>query len=372
MKSRTLSQLVGLLALSLLVLGTSCTQEDPALRKMDDLFTQIWPADEPGAAVLVMKGDDIIYSKGFGLATMDPVTQVDPNTFFCIASVSKQFSGVALMKLAQEGKLSLDDSVSKFFPQFQADFFNRITLRHLLSHTSGIPDARPRTDRDFVYHSTDVASCAYLDTLSFLNFEPGTQYEYMNPTFQLMYTIVEKASGMPFETYMRQEIFDPAGMKEAVYFEEGRAIPRMSHGYEWNEETKQWDECDYDETTFFASKADGGLYTSVLEFAQWERALRNYLFISPEMTQMAHSSKIETDLPYTGYGYGWFIENKPDFPTKVFHTGDNGGYQIFAGRYPQQQILFLMFSTRNIDREGTVEKVDQIMKEAGWLDAGAE
>ncbi|MCL1973213.1 MAG: beta-lactamase family protein, partial [Bacteroidetes bacterium] len=121
--------------------------------------------------------------------------------------------------------------------------------------------------------------------------------------------------------------------------------------------------------SFFATKADGGLYTSVEEFVLWEKALRNNLLISAPTKEEAHSPKITIpDIPYTGYGYGWFIEEKPGFPKKVYHTGDNGGFQIFAGRYPDQQILVLIFATRNDkDREASVEKVDQIMKTAGWL-----
>ena len=169
----------------------------------------------------------------------------------------------------QKKETVIGRSCLKVFPHLKAKFFNDITLKHLLSHTSGIPDVRPRTDSAYVYHSTDVESYSYLDTLSFLNFEPGTSYEYMNPTFQLLYTVIEQASGMPFETYMREVIFDTAGMPETVYFEEGREIPRMAHGYRFNEQTETWDEYDYGETSFFASKADGALYTSVEEFMQW-------------------------------------------------------------------------------------------------------
>lgn len=349
---------------------TSCvssSNDRQVVRQMDALFTPLWPDDAPGAAVLVLKGSEVVFQKGYGLATLHPDTPVQPSTFFCIASVSKQFAAVAIMKLAQAGKLSLDDPVSKWFPQFRAPFFSRITLRHLLSHTSGIPDDRPRTDPDFVFKATDEASYAYMDTLSTLHFEPGTQYEYMNPTFQLFYTLIEKASGMPFEAYMQQEVFRPAGMKETAYFEPDRALPRLSHGYEWDDESKTWVEYDYGEASFFATKADGALYTSVQEFVAWEMALRQHLLIDEAMTEQAHTAHIATDIPYTGYGYGWFIEEKPGFPKKVYHTGDNGGYQIYAGRYPEQEMLVLIFSTRNIDREGTVSQVDEIMKKGGWL-----
>ena len=358
---------------ALLFMISSCstpkTTDQVALGQIDSLFTSLYPENKPGAAVLILKGDAVIFNKGYGLADMETKIPVDAKTFFCIASVSKQFSGVALMILQEEGKLSLDDNVQKFFPQFKEPFFKEITLRHLLSHTSGIPDSRPRNDRNFVLTATDEASYSYLRNIKELNFSPGSAYEYMNPTFQLMYTIIEKCSGQSFDDFMRERIFLPAGMTEATYFEEGKPIPRMAHGYRPNKDGG-FIEVDYGETSFFATKADGGLYTSVEEFVLWEKALRNNTLIPAHIKEEAHSVKIQIpDIPYTGYGYGWFIEEKPGFPKKVYHTGNNGGFQIFAGTYPEQQILVLIFATRDDhDREATVEKVDQIIKAAGWLD----
>ena len=351
----------------LLFLGFACNnREQAAIRQIDDQYNQLWPGNTPGGAVLILRGDRPVFKKGYGLATLDPTMEITPSTFFCIASVSKQFAATATLKLAQEGKLSLDDPVSKFFPHFQAPFFDRITLAHLLSHTSGIPDARPRTDSLFVYHSTDVESYSYMDTLSFLNFEPGTSYEYMNPTFQLLYTVIEKASGLPFEEYMEREIFTPAGMDHTMYFEQGREIPQMAHGYRMDTASGQWEEYDYGETTFFASKADGALYTSIEEFSQWEYALQDYKILNKEMTQKAHTAYIQTDIPETGYGYGWFVTETNGAP-KIFHTGDNGGFKIYAGRYPESGVLLLIFSTRDFDRDATVAKTEQIMHTAGWL-----
>lgn len=351
----------------------SCTNHsdnrERVIAECDKMFTKLYPENEPGAAVLIMKDDSIIFEKGYGIADMEKMTPIDGNTFFCIASVSKQFSAVALMMLAEEGKLSLDDTVEKWFPEFESPLMSKITLRHLLSHTSGIPDSRDRTDRNFVLTSTDTQSYAYISKLTELNFEPGTAYEYMNPTFQLMYTIIERASGIQFDQFMREKIFTPAGMEEATYFEAEKFIPHMAHGYLFNENTKVYDEFDYGEESFFASKADGGLYTSVREFTKWEKALRDNLFISKELKEEAHSPKIEIkDIPYNYYGYGWFIEQKPDYPVKVYHTGDNGGFQIFAGRYPEQNILYLVFSNRNDrDREKTASQMEEIFKNEGWL-----
>lgn len=348
--------------------STPKTSDQIALDRIDSLFTSLFPAGEPGAAVLILKGDDIIFDKGYGLADMETQAPIDGNTFFNIASISKQFSGVGLMVLQEDGLLSLDDNVQKFFPQFKAPFFKEITLKHLLSHTSGIPDSRDRSNRHYVLTATDKDSYAYIENLTELNFAPGTAYEYMNPTFQLMFTIIEMCSGQSYDDFMRERIFDPAGMAQTTFFEEGKLIPRMAHGYRPNREGG-FSENDYGEASFFATKADGGLYTSTQEFALWEKALRNNTIIPAPIKEEAHSMHIAIpETPYTGYGYGWFIEEKPGFPKKVYHTGNNGGFQTYAGRYPEQQILLLVFATRDDwNREAMMEETDQVMKKAGWL-----
>jgi CubicO group peptidase (beta-lactamase class C family) len=362
-----------ILIIASIMLGScnvSVSNGNKAIAKIDSLFCDLYPQNEPGAAVLIMKKDEIIFSKGYGVADMVNGTKIDQNTFFNIASVSKQFSAVALIMLAEEGKLSLDDTVRKWFPEFTSPLMEKITLRHLLSHTSGIPDSRDRTDRVFVTTATDTQSYAYIGTLAKLNFEPGSSYEYMNPTFQLMYTIIERSSGMSFDSFMKEKIFNIAGMYETTYFEADKMIPNMAHGYLPDSTGTSFKQYDYGEESFFATKADGGIYTSVNEFVKWELALRNNLLISEAAKNEAHSPKIKIgEISFNSYGYGWFIEEKPGFPVKIYHTGDNGGFQIFAGRYPEKEILYLFFSNRNDrNRENTATILEEIMMEAGWLD----
>lgn len=376
-----------------------------AIDKLDTMFQELYPENEPGAAVLILKGDKILYDKGFGLADLETGAKIDGNTFFNIASVSKQFTATAMLKLAEEGKISLDDNVKKYFPEFKGDFFEQVTIRHLLSHTSGIGDYRPREDRDFVLYATDEQCYKYMENLKSLHFAPGTEYQYMNPTFQLCFIIIQKVTGMGFEQYMKENIFTPAGMDQTVYFSPDKQIPNMSHGYIPIEESESsntdsdrtpeaqaaakkqqesapvignWREYDYGEETFFATKADGGIYTSTHQFVQWEKALRNATVLSAEAIKEAHTPKIQVsgskfssyqNRPHTHYGYGWFIENDPEFTERIYHTGDNGGYQIYAGRYPASDLLILIFANRSdYDRWTNVKKVDAIAKEAGWIE----
>ena len=356
-----------LLALTTAMFSQELSREEMS-RRIDEVFTTVYQPDEPGAAVLIMQAGDTLYHRCFGMADMVTREPVTFETNFCIASVSKQFSAVALLQLAEQGKLSLNDPLSQFFPEFQAPFFKDITLHHILSHTSGIPDARPRNDRDFVLYSNDVTSVQYMRTLDHLNFDPGTRYEYINPTFQLIYQIVERVTGVPFEDYMQQNVFNRAGMRTCRYFEPDREIAHLAHGYE-RDTQGVWQEYDYGEESFFGTKADGALYCSINDFVNWERALRDNKVWSAASKLYAYHPwiKIPADAdygyqPHTGYGYGFFVQEVPGKPTHVYHLGDNGGFTIYAGKIPERDLIFLFFSTRpDIDRLGMVNRVYSIL-----------
>ena len=131
-------------------------------QKVDGIFSPVFEPNKPGAAVLILKKGKKVFEQCYGVADMTTMEPVTPKTRFCIASVSKQFSAVAILQLVEKGLVKLSDPLSKFFPEYKADFFNRITLHHILSHTSGIPDARERSDRHFVLTATDVESCGYM------------------------------------------------------------------------------------------------------------------------------------------------------------------------------------------------------------------
>lgn len=345
-------------------------------RQVDSIFSAVYSdPSQPGAAVLILKDGKPVVQHCYGIADIETKAPITPNTSFCIASVSKQFAAVALLQLAEQGKLSLRDPVSKFFPEFKAPFFNEITLHHLLSHTSGIPDARNRSDRNFVLYANDEQSPAYMKTLDRLNFAPGTQYEYINPTFQLIYQIVERVTGQSFETYMHRNVFGKAGMKQANYFEPDRHIPHLAHGYSWSQDKGRYVEYDYGEESFFGTKADGGLYTSVTDFARWEKALRQGKVWNAASRMNAYTPHITIPAdaeygyqPHTGYGYGFFIQHSPGRCPIVYHTGDNGGFTIYAGKVPRHDVVFLFFSTRNnIDRMGMVNTIYDLMEPLGWL-----
>jgi len=357
--------------------------------KLDALFSPLFPSGEPGAAVLVLKGDEVIFDRGYGIADMEKGTPIDGDTFFNIASCSKQFTAVAILQLVQKGLVSLDDEVRKHFPEFTDPIWEGITIRHLLSHSSGIPDERGYLTKEQRIFGDEDLALEYLATLDHLHFPPGSQYEYINPTFVLLGRLVERVRGEEFTQYVRGNIFTPAGMEKTLYFDRDNqdAIPSMAHGYEFEDvesmpeertatktdAPKEWYEYDFGEETFFATRPDGGIYTSTHEFACWEKALRSDSVLSPELLEAAWtpatlvSGSEYSDYqnrPGTWYGHGWFIEPREGSGKGrvIYHTGDNGGFKILAARYPDSETLVLVFANRaDWDRNEVKTKVEEIL-----------
>ena len=203
---------------------------DIAMR-IDSLMASHFPAaGEPGAAILIKCGDSIIIDKGYGVADIVSSQPIDGNTMFNIASISKQFTVVGILSLADKGLLSVGDSVAKYMPEYESGQWKKIRLSHLMSHSSGVPDLRRRLNREQMIYATDEESVAYLDTLRTFHFEPGAAYEYVNPTFLLLGNIIERVSGEKFEEFQQKNIFGRAAMK-AIYFSPDIVIPNMAHGY---------------------------------------------------------------------------------------------------------------------------------------------
>ncbi len=340
--------------------------------RLDSILKPVFPEGEPGAAVLVMKGDSVLYDKGFGLARMDTTnflqnSHIDGDTPMNIASISKQFTAVAVLQLEQEGRLSLGDPVSKYFPEFESEIWADVRIAHLLSHSSGIPDARGYLSREQKIYGDEDLAVEYMKTLDYRNFFPGTAYEYINPTFVLCGKIVEKVTGQPFTEYVREHIFKPAGMEKTYYFDRNNERNEISHGYIHEDD---WQEYDFGEETFFATRPDGGIYTSTHEFAKWEKALRDAVVLSQEQLDQAFFPRTYiTGSPWsdyqnrenTWYGLGWFMEPATETtPLRIYHTGDNGGYKALAARYPEENLLILIFANRpDWDRYGLWMQIEK-------------
>ena len=353
---------------------TSCTSS----RDLDAVCSDIFPAGEPGAAVLVQQGDKVLFEKYYGLASLPDRQKVGSDTRFNIASVSKQFTAVAVLQLAAAGKVDPEAPVGRYFPEYKDPLWQRVKVRHLMSHSSGIPDERGYLSREAKVKGDDALATEYFQWLDHLHFEPGTEYEYINPTFVLLGTLVERVSGQPFTDYVKEHIFGPAGMTDTAYIGEEE---NAAHAYEYDREgeeseehdafrpegTHDWYEYDYGEESFFGTRPDGGIYTTPRDFVKWEQALPRLLpeaflkeAFEPRVLVSGSRWSSYQNRPGTYYGYGWFLE-----PEKgcIYHTGDNGGFKILAARYPEKQTLVLVFAARaDWDRYALKTRIEQILK----------
>lgn len=336
---------------------------------LDSLFEQRYRAADgslnPGAAVLIAKDDSIIYERYFGAATLPDGRPIDEHTMFNIASVSKQFTVVALL----QQDVDINTPCSEFF-DYPQPFWHDITLAHLASHSSGLPDSRDRSDRRVCVYADEEQSVQYFPTVKELRFKPGTAYDYLNPSFLLLANVVEQKSGRNFYDYQQEHIFAPLGMTETMYFDRDTMPANAAHGYV-PDDTGRWQEYDFGEETFFATRPDGGIYSTAHDMLKWELGLSDHKMLNDSLLQKAYTPL--TDVagspwcdyqrrPYTTYGLGWFIDSTPGHPVKVYHTGDNGGFQAYVAKYPANGIKIIVLENRNDrDRWSMAQAIDNIL-----------
>lgn len=335
---------------------------------LDSLFERRYPEGDkaPGAAVLIAKGDSVIYERYFGLADMPGGRQVDENTLFNIASISKQFTVAALL----QQDVDINRPCSDFFPEYPQAFWREITPAHLASQSSALPDSRDRSDRRACVYADEEQSLLYLPEVKELKFAPGSAYDYLNPSFILLAKIVEQASGEDFYEYQRDHIFKPLGMDATVYFSPDSMPAESAHGY-IPDADGGWREYDYGEETFFATRPDGGIYSTARDMLNWEKGLAHGDVLTDSLLRMAYAPRTNVSdspwcdyqrRPHTHYGLGWFVDTTPGRPTKVYHTGDNGGFQAYVAKYPETGEKIIVLENRNDkDRWSMALAIDSIL-----------
>ena len=228
---RSISLLAGLL-LSLCTCGAAAVDSQQAASRIDNLLSQEYPAGEPGAAVLVSRAGNVILKKGYGLADTERNVPATPGTVFRLASVTKMFTATAVLMLAERGKLALDDAVTKFLPAYPAPG-QKIAVRHLLSHTSGLADYLDRPD-SMAWARNEYTVQNLIDAFKDrpASFAPGEKNVYSNSNYVLLGAIIEKIAGVSFGEFARTNLFGPLGMTSTSCGGTFSDIPRMATAYE--------------------------------------------------------------------------------------------------------------------------------------------
>lgn len=314
--------------------------ESTMLRARVDRLMQRYDGDVPGASLLVLKNGEAVVRRGYGRADLEQDIEASPVTDYRLASVSKQFTAASILLLAQEGKLAIDDPVRKWLPSLPTVAAG-ITLRHLLTHTSGLVDYEDLMAADYPGQIRDAGVLDLLAKEDRLYFAPGSAYRYSNSGYALLSLVVERASGMDYPAFVHQRIFAPLGMHDSLAYVAGR--PDVQHrAYGYSEVDGHWQRTDQSSTS--AVLGDGGIYTSIDDMARWDAALYDDRLLSDASRALAFSPNVEvTGEPYQeSYGFGWRISGD-----MLWHSGETMGFRNVILRWPKQHLTVILLSNRN-------------------------
>jgi CubicO group peptidase (beta-lactamase class C family) len=305
--------------------------------RIDDLMRD-YAATNPGASVLVLKDGQPRIRASYGMADLEAKVAVAPETNFRLASVSKQFTAAGILLLNEQGKLHLDDRLAQWLPSLPPATRN-VTLRHLLTHTSGLIDYEDLMPPSRTTQLTDRDVLRLLEAQDSTYFAPGTAYRYSNSGYVLLGLVIEKASGQTFSEFLRQRIFEPLGMRNTVAHVESRTV--VSHrAYGYSFENGLWLRTDQSPTS--ATLGDGGIYSSIDDLARWDAALYDNRLLSKESLVAAFTPATPTDDPDVAYGFGWRITGET-----LWHSGESIGFRNVIVRYPQRRLTVVVLTNRN-------------------------
>jgi CubicO group peptidase (beta-lactamase class C family) len=307
--------------------------------RMDSLFAAYAEPGAPGAVVLVVNDTNVTIHT-YGLADLATGEGVSDRTDFRLASLTKQFTASAILLLAKEGQLSLDDPVTDRIAGLR-EYAHRIQLKHLLTHTSGIWDYE-----DFVpesmppVHDADVPGLvARADSLYFA---PGSRYAYSNSGYALLALTVERASGMPFADFLQARIFAPAGMEGTVAHREGiSTVPHRAYGH--SRRDSAWVRNDQSNTS--AVLGDGGVYSNAHDLGRWAQTLLNAPLPGAELQQRAWTPMTLSDGSAGPYGMGWFVDRDRGL-RRLSHHGETRGFTNAFVMYPDKRVAIIVLTNR--------------------------
>jgi CubicO group peptidase (beta-lactamase class C family) len=302
----------------------------------------------PGLSLAVVLDGRVIKAQGYGYADLEFRAPVTPETVFQSGSIGKQFTATAIMMLVEEGKISLEDSVSKYFPQAPASW-NGITIRDLLSHQSGIKNYTDGKDVNFRKDYTEDELLGIAESLP-LDFPPGSDWSYSNTGYVVLGVLIHKVTGEFYGDFLHQRIFTPLGMKTRV-ISESDIIPNRASGYQLV--NHQWKNQDWVSPTLNTT-ADGSLYFTTLDLAKWDAALYTTKLLKPSsLDQMWTVQKLQSGpsqgQPNKGrYGFGWFIDNMNGHRL-IEHGGAWQGFTDSICRYVDDKLTVIVLTNLDSD-----------------------
>lgn len=330
----------------LLGLLAGCATAGGRAPDIDALFAEYTGPAVPGASVIVVRDGRVILRRAYGMADLERHVAATPETDYRLASVSKQFTAMAVMLLAREGRVSYDQPVRAILPELPAAA-QGVTLRHMLNHTSGLPDYEDLIPDSQTAQVSDRDVLALLARKDTLYFPAGSAYRYSNSGYVLLGLIVERVSGVPFPAFLHARIFAPLGMTASVAHVEGAdTVPHRAYGYSPHDGSAGFVATDQSVTS--ATLGDGGIYTNVDDLVRWDQALYGEELVDAATLRIATTPPA---LPggrgaETQYGFGWFVDRYRN-ERRWRHTGETSGFRNAIQRFPDRRFTVIVLTNRN-------------------------
>ncbi len=303
-----------------------------------DALMRAYAGTVPGAAVLVAREGEHVVRRGYGLADLEQGLPVTPATNFRLASLTKQFTAAAILLLAEQRLVGLDEPVRTWLPSLPPAA-DPITLRQLLTHGSGLVDYEDLIPPAQTVQLRDADVLALLESRYRTYFLPGTGYRYSNGGYALLALVVERASGLSFASFLDERIFRPLGMAGTVAHREG--VSKVAHrAFGYTAVDGIWQRTDQGPTT--AVLGDGGIYSSIDDLAKWDAALYDDRLLPAQAREQAFAPAMPTDDPAVQYGFGWRITG-----TALWHSGESLGFRNAIARFPRRRLAVVVLTNRN-------------------------
>lgn len=330
------------LHITILLVITNVSYGQDKAKQIDNLLNSLFSAKKINGNFLIAEKGKVIYKKSFGIANEETKQPLNENSIFEIASVSKQFTAMAIMMLNEKGKLNLDDTLSKFIPELA--FYKGITIRHLLNHTSGLPDYMELFEK--IFDQSKIATNNDIITIFAKRqpkeiFAPNSKHEYCNTGYALLASIIERVSGESYDKFLQNSIFKPLKMNNTFVYKRRLApkkVDNYAYGYVFSDSLKKYALPDnFKETEYVilldGVVGDGGINSTVNDLLKWDRALYTNKLLSNKAMNEMFSTTILNDATQIKYGYGWQLENHDEFGKIVYHGGGWPGYATFFARH---------------------------------------
>jgi D-alanyl-D-alanine carboxypeptidase len=299
--------------------------------RVDDIISEEMSAQHiPGLALAVMSDGKLVRFSGYGESNIEGRTPVTAKTVFAIASISKQFLAAGIMVLVQDGKISLDDSVQRFLPDAPVEW-REITIRELLSHTSGLAQDAPGENRFETQLPLNAIRAAYSVPLSF---RPGEKWQYSNLGYYVLAEIMSRSSGEQWSDFMTHRLFGPLGMSSTQTT--SSTVLNRATGYEWDGKR-------FNKAREWGLRPSGAYLSNIEDMAKWDAALAGDFPLS-SVSKKAMWTAVSTSTGSAfGYGFGWQIDTRAGKHV-IYHGGGRSGFKAYFARFPEDHLSFVILT----------------------------